>query len=65
MKTTIIKVSLGFLYIVFLMIAASFIGTLLTVPSTIANIFGVILIVGIVIASYFIYIILNKTFKDE
>ena len=47
------------------MIAASFIGTLLTVPSTIANVFGVILIVGIVIASYYIYIILNKTFKDE
>ena len=47
------------------MIVASFIGTLLTVPSTIANVFRVILIVGIVIASYYIYIILNKTFKDE
>ena len=49
-----------------MMILASFIGTLLTVPSTIANIGGVIMIIVAIYITVWIFKQINKiTKKDE
>lgn len=60
---TIVKVIGFLLYLVFLMATASFVGTLLTMPSTIANILGIFIIIGIIFITYYIYKLVHKTFE--
>lgn len=62
----ITKIAIFIIWIVFMMILASFIGTLLTVPSTIANIGGVIMIIVAIYITVWIFKQINKiTKKDE
>ena len=62
----ITKIAIFIIWIVFMMILVSFIGTLLTVPSTIANIGGVITIIVAIYITVWIFKQINKiTKKDE
>ena len=62
----ITKIAIFIIWIVFVMILASFIGALLTVPSTIANIGGVAVIIVAIYITVWIFKQINKiTKKDE
>lgn len=65
MNKPIYKIVYIFIYFILLMIFISLIGTLLTVPSTFANIMGVILIIFIILGSYFYFKPLNKNKNEE
>ena len=59
------KIGMIIIYFVALMIILSFIGTLLTVPSTLANILGVIVIILTIYGSVLYVRILKKLDKEE
>lgn len=59
------KIGMIIIYFVALMIIMSFIGTLLTVPSTLANILGVIVIILTIYGSVLYFKILKKLDKEE
>lgn len=59
------KIAMIIIYFVILMIILSFIGTLLTVPSTLANILGVIVIILTIYGSVLYFRILKKLDKEE
>lgn len=59
------KIGMIIIYFVILMIILSFIGTLLTVPSTLANILGVIVIILTIYGSVLYFKILKKLDKEE
>lgn len=61
----ITKIAIFIIWIVFMMILASFIGTLLTVPSTIANICGVITIIVAIYITVWIFKQTNKITKEN
>ena len=61
----ITKIAIFIIWIVFMMILASFIGTLLTVPSTIANICGVITIIVAIYITVWIFKQINKITKED
>lgn len=62
----ITKIAIIIIWIVFVMILASFIGALLTVPSTIANIGGVAVIIVAMYITVWVFKQINKiTKKDE
>lgn len=61
----ITKIAIFIIWIVFMMILASFIGTLLTVPSTIANICGVIAIIVAMYITVWIFKQINKITKED
>lgn len=59
------KIALLIIYFVILMIIASFVGTLLTVPSTIANILGILVIILVTFGSVWYFKLLNKIDKED
>lgn len=59
------KIALIIIYFVILMIIASFIGTLLTVPSTFANILGVLVIILVIFGSVWYFKIISKIDKEK
>lgn len=59
------KIALLIIYFVILMIIASFVGTLLTVPSTIANILGVLVIILVIFGSVWYFKMISKIDKEE
>lgn len=59
------KIALLIIYFVILMIIASFVGTLLTVPSTIANILGVLVIILVIFGSVWYFKLVNKIDKED
>lgn len=59
------KIALIIIYFVILMIMASFIGTLLTIPSTFANILGVLVIILVIFGSVWYFKIISKIDKEE
>lgn len=59
------KIALLIIYFVILMIIASFIGTLLTVPSTFANILGILVIILVIFGSVWYFKIISKINKEE
>lgn len=59
------KIALLIIYFVILMIMASFIGTLLTVPSTFANILGVLVIILVIFGSVWYFKMISKIDKEE
>lgn len=59
------KIALLIIYFVILMIIASFVGTLLTVPSTIANILGVIVFILVIFSSVLYFKMISKIDKEE
>ena len=59
------KIALIIIWFVAIMILLSFIGTLLTVPSTFANILGVIVIIALIFASTWFFKLVNKIDKEE
>lgn len=61
----ITKIAIFIVWIVFMMILASFIGTLLTAPSTIANIGGVITIIVAIYITVWIFKQTNKITKED
>lgn len=61
----ITKIGLFIIWIVFLMITMSFIGTLLTVPSTIANIAGVLVIIAVLFISVWFFKQVHKIKDNE
>lgn len=61
----ITKIAIFIIWIVLMMILASFIGTLLTVPSTIANIGGVIVIIVAIYVTVWIFKQINKITKED
>ena len=58
------KIALIIIYFVILMIIASFIGTLLTVPSTFANILGVLVIILVIFGSVWYFKLVHKIDKE-
>lgn len=61
----ITKIALIIIYFVILMIIVSFIGTLLTVPSTFANILGVLVIILVIFGSVWYFKMISKIDKEE
>lgn len=61
----ITKIAIFIIWIVFIMILASFIGALLTVPSTIANIGGVIAIIIVMYITVWVFKQINKITKED
>lgn len=59
------KIALLIIYFVILMIIASFVGTLLTVPSTIANILGVLVIILVIFGSVWYFKMISKIDREE
>ena len=59
------KIALLIIYFVILMIIASFIGTLLTVPSTFANILGILVIILVIFGSVWYFKMISKIDKEE
>lgn len=59
------KIALIIIYFVILMIMASFIGTLLTVPSTFANILGILVIILVIFGSVWYFKMISKIDKKE
>lgn len=59
------KIALIIIYFVILMIVTSFIGTLLTVPSTFANILGILVIILVIFGSVWYFKLINKIDKQE
>lgn len=59
------KIAFVIIYFVILMIIASFVGTLLTVPSTIANILGVIVFILVIFSSVLYFKMISKIDKEE
>lgn len=59
------KIALIIIWFVAIMILLSFIGTLLTVPSTFANILGVIVIIALIFVSAWYFKLVNKIDKEE
>lgn len=59
------KIALLIIYFVILMIVASFIGTLLTVSSTLANILGVLVIILVIFGSVWYFKLIHKIDKEE
>lgn len=59
------KIALIIIWFVAMMILLSFVGTLLTVPSTFANILGVIVIIILIFASAWFFKLVNKIDKEE
>ena len=59
------KIALIIIYFVILMIMASFIGTLLTVPSTFADILGILVIILVIFGSVWYLKIISKINKEE
>lgn len=59
------KVALTIIWFVAIMILLSFVGTLLTVPSTFANILGVIVIIVLIFTSAWFFKLINKLDKKE
>lgn len=61
----ITKIAIFIIWTVLMMILASFIGTLLTVPSTIANIGGVIVIIVAIYITVWVFKQTNKITKEN
>lgn len=59
------KIALIIIWFVAMMILLSFVGTLLTVSSTFANILGVIVIIILIFASAWFFKLVNKIDKEE
>ena len=59
------KLALIIIYFIILMVIVSFIGTLLTVPSTFANILGVLVIILVIFGSVWYFKIISKIDKEE
>ena len=59
------KLALIIIYFIILMVIMSFIGTLLTVPSTFANILGVLVIILVIFGSVWYFKMISKIDKEE
>lgn len=59
------KIALIIIWFVAMMILLSFVGTLLTVSSTFANILGVIVIIILMFASAWFFKLVNKIDKED
>ena len=59
------KVAFTIIWFVAMMILLSFVGTLLTVPSTFTNILGVIVIIVLIFTSAWFFKLINKLDKEE
>lgn len=59
------KIALIIIWFVAMMILLSFVGTLLTVPSTFANVLGVIVIIILIFISAWFFKLINKIDKEE
>lgn len=59
------KLALIIIYFIILMVIMSFIGTLLTVPSTFANILGILVIILVIFGSVWYFKMISKIDKEE
>lgn len=59
------KIALIIIWFVAIMILLSSVGTLLTVPSTFANVLGVIVIIILIFISAWFFKLVNKIDKEE
>lgn len=59
------KLALIIIYFIILMVIMSFIGTLLTVPSTFANILGILVIILVIFGSVWYFKTISKIDKEE
>lgn len=59
------KIALLIIYFVILMIIASFVGTLLTVPSTFSNILGILVIILVIFGSVWYFKLIHKIDKED
>lgn len=59
------KIILIIIWFVAMVILLSFVGTLLTVPSTLSNILGVIVLLALIFISFWYFKIINKITKDD